>query len=203
VTLLFLVRHGVTSHTGKKLSGRLPGIALTEAGRAQAEAAAEGLAEIPLKAIYTSPIERTTETARIIGRKHGLAVRTNKQLSEVEYGTWTNKSLKVLARTKLWTSVQRWPSGARFPEGESFVEIQSRGVAAIDGLHSQHPKDQICVVSHGDLIRLVLAFYMGIHLDLFQRIHVSPGSISVLSLSDSGPAVLTLNAPPGTSFGGS
>jgi probable phosphomutase (TIGR03848 family) len=203
VTLFYLVRHGVTSHTGKKLSGRLPGISLTDAGREQAEAVAESLAKVPLKFVYTSPIERTAETAKIIASKHGLSVRTNKPLSEVEYGTWTNKSLKVVARTKLWTSVQRWPSGTRFPEGESFAEIQSRGVAAIESLRSNHPKDQLCVVSHGDVIRLVMAHYMGIHLDLFQRIHVSPGSISVLSVTDSGPAVLTLNSPPGTSFGGS
>jgi probable phosphomutase (TIGR03848 family) len=203
VTLFYLVRHGVTSHTGKKLSGRLPGISLTDVGRKQAEAVAESLAEVPLKFVYTSPIERTAETAKIIASKHGLSVRTNKHLLEVEYGNWTNKSLKVVARTKLWTSVRGWPSGARFPEGESFTEIQSRGVAAIESLRSNHPKDRLCLVSHGDVIRLVMAHYMGIHLDLFQRIHVSPGSISVLSVTDSGPAVLTLNAPPGTSFGGS
>ncbi|MGH2698073.1 MAG: MSMEG_4193 family putative phosphomutase [Actinomycetota bacterium] len=203
MTLFYLVRHGVTSHTGKKLSGRMPDIHLTDAGTKQAAAVAESLAGVPFKSIYTSPIERTTETARIIARKHGLAVRTHKELAEVEYGTWTNKSLKVVARTKLWASVQRWPSGTRFPEGESFAEVQGRGVAAIETLRSRHPKDHVCLVSHGDLIRLVMAHYMGIHLDLFQRIQVSPGSISVLSVTDSGPAVLTLNAPPGSPFGGS
>jgi probable phosphomutase (TIGR03848 family) len=203
VTLFYLVRHGVTSHTHEKLSGRLPSIALTDDGREQAEAVAASLARVPLKAIYTSPIERTAETARIIARKHDLRVRTNKQITEAEYGTWTNKSFKAIVRTKLWRSVQTWPSGTRFPKGESFVEIQGRGVAALETLRSRHPKDQICLVSHGDVIRLVMAHYMGVHLDLFQRIHVSPGSISVLSVTDSGPAVLTLNAPPGTSFGGS
>ncbi|MGH2751779.1 MAG: MSMEG_4193 family putative phosphomutase [Actinomycetota bacterium] len=203
MTVFYLVRHGVTSHTGKRLSGWMPDIHLTEAGRAQAEAVAEGLSKSPVKLIYSSPIARTRETAKIIATRHGLAVRTRKDLGEVEYGSWTNKSLKALARTKLWTQVQRWPAGARFPDGESFVEVQSRGVAAIEELRSHHPSDHVCIVSHGDLIRLVVAHYLGVHLDLFQRIYVSPASITVLSVTDSGPGIFALNAPPNSSFGGS
>jgi probable phosphomutase (TIGR03848 family) len=202
VTIFYLVRHGVTSHTGRRLSGRTPGVRMTEAGRTEVEGAANTLANVRLKAIYSSPVDRCIETARIIAKAHGLAVRTRKDLSEVEYGAWTNKSLKSVARTKLWSSVQKWPSGTRFPDGESFVEIQTRGVAILEELRIRHPKDHVCIVSHGDVIRLVMAHYMGIHLDLFQRIHIGPGSISVLGISDSGPAVLTLNAPPGSPLGG-
>jgi probable phosphomutase (TIGR03848 family) len=202
VTIFYLVRHGVTSHTGHRLSGRLPDIHLSDAGRSEAEVAASSLAKVRLKSIYSSPMDRCIETARIIADKHGLPARTRKDLAEVEYGTWTNRSLKAVARTKLWSSVQKWPSGTRFPEGESFVEIQSRGVAVLEDLRIRHPKDRICVVSHGDVIRLVMAHYMGIHLDLFQRILVTPSSISVLSVTDSGPLVLTLNAPPGSPLGG-
>lgn len=202
MSVFYFVRHGVTSHTGHKLSGWMPDIHLTEAGRAQAEAAAESLAGAPLKSIYASPIDRTAETAKIIAARHGLGVRTRKDLGEVEYGRWTNKSLKVVARTKLWTKVQRWPAGATFPDGESFVAVQSRGVAAIEALRARHPKDHVCIVSHGDVIRLVVAHYMGVHLDLFQRIHVMPGSITVLAVTDAGPGILTLNAPPGSHFGG-
>ena len=203
MTIFYLVRHGVTSHTGRRLSGRMPDVHMTEAGRTEAEGAASSLANVRLKSIYSSPIDRCIETARIIAKGHGLSVRTRKDLSEVEYGSWTNKSLKSLARTKLWSSVQKWPSGTRFPEGESFVEIQTRGVAVLEDLRVRHPKDDVCVVSHGDVIRLVIAHYMGIHLDLFQRIHVAPASISVLGIGDTGPVVLTLNAPPGSPFGGS
>jgi probable phosphomutase (TIGR03848 family) len=202
VTIFYLVRHGVTSHTGHRLSGRLPDIHLSDAGRSEAEVAASSLAKVRLKSIYSSPMDRCIETARIIADKHGLPARTRRDLAEVEYGTWTNRSLKAVARTKLWSSVQKWPSGTRFPEGESFVEIQSRGVAVLEDLRIRHPKDRICVVSHGDVIRLVMAHYMGIHLDLFQRILVTPSSISVLSVTDSGPLVLTLNAPPGSPLGG-
>jgi probable phosphomutase (TIGR03848 family) len=202
VTIFYLVRHGVTSHTGRTLSGRTPDVRMTEAGRTEAEGAAISLANVRLKSIYSSPVDRCIETARIIAKGHGLSVRTRKDLSEVEYGAWTNRSLKSLARTKLWSSVQRWPSGTRFPDGESFVEIQTRGVAVLEDLRIRHPKDHVCIVSHGDVIRLVMAHYMGIHLDLFQRIHIGPGSISVLGISDSGPDVLTLNAPPGSPLGG-
>ena len=203
MTVFYLVRHGVTSHTGHKLSGWMPDIHLTDAGRRQAEAAAESLSKAPFKAVYASPITRCAETARIIASRHRLRVRTRDDLGEVEYGSWTNKSLKVVARTKLWSKVQRWPAGARFPEGESFVEVQTRAVEAIEDLRTKHRKDQICVVSHGDVIRLLAAHYMGIHLDLFQRIVVSPGSITVLSVGDSGPGMFALNAPPGSTFGGS
>jgi probable phosphomutase (TIGR03848 family) len=203
VTVFYLVRHGVTSHTGHKLSGWLPDIHLTDAGRRQAEVTAEGLSKAPFKAVYASPLARCAETARIIASRHRLRVRTHDDLGEVEYGSWTNRSLKAVARTRLWSDVQRWPAGARFPEGESFVEVQTRAVAALEGLRGKHPKDQLCVVSHGDVIRLLAAHYMGIHLDLFQRIAVSPGSITVLSVGDSGPGMFALNAPSGTSFGGS
>ena len=202
MTIFYLVRHGETSHTGHKLSGRMPDVHLSDAGRSEAEVVAASLAKVRLKSIYSSPIDRCLETARVIAGKQGLPVRTRRDLAEVEYGTWTNKSLKTVARTKLWSSVQKWPAGTRFPEGESFVEIQSRGVAVLEDLRTRHPKDRICVVSHGDVIRLVMAHYMGIHLDLFQRILIAPASISVLSVTDSGPLVLTLNAPPGSPLGG-
>jgi len=202
VTIFYLVRHGVTSHTGRRLSGRMPDIDLTDAGRTEAEGAATSLAKVRLKSIYSSPIDRCTQTARIIAKRHSLPVRTRKDLSEVDYGSWTNKSLKSVARTKLWSSVQRWPGGTRFPDGESFAEIQTRGVAVLEDLRNRHPKDHVCVVSHGDVIRLVMAHYMGIHLDLFQRIQVGPASISVLGIGDAGPVILTLNTPPGSPFGG-
>ena len=203
MTIFYLVRHGVTSHTGSKLSGWMPDIHMTESGREQAEAVAESLGAVPLKAIYTSPIARTAETARIIAARHGLAPRTRRDLGEVEYGRWTGRSIKVVARTKLWTTVQRWPAAARFPDGESLVGVQTRSVAALEDLRGKHPKDSVCVVSHGEVIRLAAAHYLGLHIDFFQRIQITPGSITVLSVSDSGPAIFALNAPPGSSFGGS
>ena len=197
MTTFVLVRHAVTAHTGHKLSGWMPNLPLTSEGRAQAVAVAERLAAVRMDAIYSSPILRTVETARAIAARHDLDVTIRKGIGEVEYGTWTDRSLKSLARTKLWTTVQRFPSGARFPEGESLREVQSRAIHELERLRSEHPKHTVCVVSHGDVIRLVAAHYLGVHIDLFQRIHIGPASVSVISVGDQGPMVLTLNSSVG------
>jgi probable phosphomutase (TIGR03848 family) len=203
MTTFFLVRHAATSHTNHRLSGWMPGIHLTEEGRAQAEATADGLATVPLKAVYASPIARTTETARPIAERHRLEVLTRRDIGEVEYGKWTNRSLKVLARTKMWATVQRWPGGVRFPEGESLRGVQSRAVDGMEALRVEHPKHSVCVVSHGDVIKLVAAHYLGLHIDLFQRIVIVPASITVVSVSDDGPRVLALNVVPNWGSGAS
>ena len=189
-----LVRHAVTEHTGHKLSGWMPNLRLTPEGRAQAEAVADRLSVVKLNAIYSSPILRTVETARAIAARHDLDVSIRRGIGEVEYGSWTDRSLKSLARTKLWTTVQRFPSGARFPDGESLREVQSRAVSEIERLRSQHHRHTVCVVSHGDVIRLVAAHYLGVHIDLFQRIHIGPASVTVINVGDQGPMVLTLNS---------
>jgi probable phosphoglycerate mutase len=196
VTTFFLVRHAVTSHTGKKLTGWMEGVPLTDEGREQAIAVAERLSGVKFEAIYSSPIDRTLQTAQAIASRHGLRVKTSRKLGEVEYGKWTDRPLKVLARTKLWTTVQRWPSAARFPEGETLREVQTRAIDEIERLAAEHPKGQVCCVSHGDVIKLIVAHYMGVHIDLFQRLVVAPASISVIALSERGPAILSLNASP-------
>lgn len=196
MTTFFLVRHAVTEHTGKRLSGWMEGISLTEEGREQAEAVAESLADTTFEAVYSSPIARTLETANLIAARHDLRVQTRRDLGEVEYGGWTNRQLKSLMRTKLWTTVQRWPSAARFPEGESLREVQVRALAEIEKIAEKHPKGKVCCVSHGDVIKLIVAHYMGVHIDLFQRIVIAPASISVVSLSERGPMILSLNSMP-------
>ena len=197
MTVLFLVRHAVTEHTGKKLSGWMEDIPLSDEGRAQAEAVADRMAAHKLEAIYSSPIDRTLQTAQPIAARHDLAINTSRAIGEVEYGKWTDRSLKVLARTKLWAQIQRWPSAARFPDGETLREVQVRVVGEIERIVAEHPRGQVCVVSHGDPIKLICAHYMGVHIDLFQRIVVAPASISVLSISGSGPAILALNSLSG------
>jgi probable phosphoglycerate mutase len=174
----------------------MEGVHLTEEGRAQAEATADQLAGVPLKAIYSSPIDRTIETARIIANRHGLQVKMDRDIGEVQYGKWTNRSLKTLARTKLWATIQRWPSAVRFPEGETLREVQTRAVDGIERLRAEHQRDTICCVSHADTIKLIVAHYLGVHIDLFQRIFIGPASVSVLNISDYGPQLLSLNALP-------
>jgi probable phosphomutase (TIGR03848 family) len=194
VTIFLLVRHAVTSHTGHKLTGWAPGVHLSEEGRKQAAGVAERLAQAPIRAIYSSPIERTYETAQAVAAKHRLDVQVLDDIGEVRYGKWTNRSLKSLAKTKLWTKVQRFPSAARFPEGETLREVQARAVAELERIQARHPKQLVCVVSHSDVIRLVVAHYLGVHIDLFQRIAIGPASVSAIAVGEEGPMVLSVNA---------
>jgi probable phosphomutase (TIGR03848 family) len=196
MTVFYFVRHGVTAHTGHKLSGWIPGIHLTDEGRVQAEAAAGMLASVPFKAIYSSPIDRAMETAAPIARLHGLEIVQAPSLGEVEYGKWSNRTFKTLVRTKLWEKVQRYPSGVRFPEGETLREVQTRAVEEVEIIAARHRKQIVCCVSHADVIRLLAAHYLGVHIDLFQRLTVAPASVSVIALNDGRPLVISLNSPP-------
>ena len=196
VTTFYFVRHGVTAHTGHRLTGWMEGVSLNDEGRAQAERAADMLADVEFEAIYSSPIDRTRETAEALARPHRLKVRTSRGLGEVGYGDWTGRSLKVLARTKIWATLQRWPSSVRFPGGDTLREVQVRVVDEIERLREKHPRGNVCLVSHADTIKLALAHYMGIHIDLFQRLVVAPASVSVLTIGSYGPQVLSLNALP-------
>ena len=195
-TTFYFVRHGLTSHTGHRLTGWMEGVHLTEDGEKQAEAAAERLAKVPLKAVYSSPIDRTVETAGFIARSQGLKVKKRKGIGEVHYGKWTNKPFKSLTNTKLWQVVQQYPSGARFPDGETLWETQTRALEDIEKLRQAHPKQKICCVSHADVIKLITAHYLGMHIDLFQRIDISPGSITIISIGDFGPRVHAVNTVP-------
>jgi probable phosphomutase (TIGR03848 family) len=194
MTVFLLVRHAVTSHTGHKLTGWAPGVHLSDEGRDQAEAVAERLSAAPIKAIYSSPIDRTLETAQAVAARHRLDVQVLDDIGEVRYGSWTNRSLKSLAKTKLWLKVQRFPSAARFPQGESLREVQARALAELERIQARHPKQLVCVVSHSDVIRLVVAHYLGVHIDLFQRIAIGPASVSAIAVGEDGPMVLSVNS---------
>ncbi len=202
---VLLIRHGQNDWVNKqRLAGWTPGVNLNEEGRKQAARLAEELSHLPLKAVFSSPLERCRETAEPIARAHKLEVRELTDVGEVRYGKWQGKKLKKLADKRMqWYAVQHYPSRFRFPKGESFQEVQSRAVSAIEKLSLKYEKKMIAVVTHADVIKLVLAHYLGTHIDLFQRLAVSPASVSVLSLSPNGPVrVLRLNddgpikAPP-------
>lgn len=194
MTDIFLIRHGENEYTKKgKLAGWLPGVHLNEIGLAQANAVAERLAKAPVKAIYSSPLERALETASPLAKAKRLSIHKRDGVGEVRYGDWTGKSLKVLARTKLWEVVQRQPSAMEFPDGETFRAVQARAVEAVQRIADDHPKDLVVVVSHGDVIKLILAYYLGTPLDLFQRIFVGTGSISAIRLTRGGPLVMRVN----------
>jgi len=192
-TRVVLVRHGVTAQTGPLLSGRLPGIDLSEKGVEQAENAATRLASLTIAAVYASPIERTTQTAQCIAARLGLPVIALDGVIEADYGEWTGGKISELAKTDEWKVVQVAPSRARFPGGESIREMQSRMISALDGLVAAHPHETVVVVSHADPIKSAIAHYAGMHLDLFQRVHVSPASITVLEFHAFGAMLVKCN----------
>ena len=193
MALLLLIRHALTDMTGKRLSGSTPGIHLSEEGRSQASRLSERLAAIRLAAVYTSPLERCFETAEALAEGRRLEVRIDPALQEVEYGKWTGRPLTQLARTALWKRIQNNPSSVRFPGGETLSEVQQRSVGTLDRIAARFPRAMVGVVTHADVIRLVLAHYAGVHIDLFQRIIVSPASVSVLALGDRVPRILRVN----------
>jgi probable phosphomutase (TIGR03848 family) len=192
VTLLLLVRHGHTDVAGKVLTGQTAGVHLTERGREQARALAERLEGLPVDAIYSSPLERCRETAAPLARGRGLPVRIRRDLIEPDFGEWTGRSIRQLARTKLWRSVQHTPSSFRFPGGESLRGVQARSIDAIRAIGTDHP-DGTVVVTHADVVRMVLADLAGLHLDLYQRLSVEPGSISAVALSDGHARILKVS----------
>jgi probable phosphomutase (TIGR03848 family) len=187
MTHILLVRHGETDWVQKnRLAGWLPDIHLNETGQQQADAVADRLASLPLKSIYSSPITRCLETAAAIARRHQLAVCDLPGVIEVRYGQWEGQKIKKLAKDPRWFAVQHYPSRFRFPDGESLAEVQARAVIALEEVAQRHPKEMIVVTSHADVIKLAVAHYLGIHMDLFQRIVIAPASVTILSLSSQG-----------------
>lgn len=196
-TTILFVRHGATPTTGKVLPGRAPGLHLSDQGRAQAEAAARAIAAAHPRtaAVYASPLERTRETAAPIARALDLRVRRDKGLLECDFGDWTGKQLAQLAKKPEWSTVQRNPSGFTFPGGESFGEMQLRIVATARRLAGAHPGQTIVCVSHADPIKAAVNHAVGAHLDAFQRLVVSPCSVTSIVYGDGAPLVLSVNTP--------
>lgn len=198
-TLVLLVRHGQTPTTGQSLPGRAPGLHLADTGIAQAQRAAERIAELPtVDAIYASPLERARETAAPIAKARGMKVQINKGLLECDFGDWTGAELKALMKLPEWSTVQRAPSTFRFPNGESFTEMQNRIVGALDSIRAAHPGGVVVCVSHADPIKAAVAHAVGTHLDLFQRIVIGTCSISAIAYTGAGPIVLAVNSTGGS-----
>ena len=184
VTTIVLVRHATTDATGKRLGGWTPDVHLNEAGVAEAEATAQALEHVRLAAVYASPLERAQETAQIIARTQRLRVRTRKAFGEVDLGAWTDLPLGQARRRALWKVIQTTPSRAAFPGGESLRAMQTRAVDAVERLAREHVDEAIAVVSHADPLKAVVAHYLGMPLDTFQRLVIAPASITMLHLQD-------------------
>lgn len=186
MTEIILIRHGEVEALRKgKFYGRKPGVHLNAAGQAQAKALAAILKGQKLSAVYSSPLDRALETAKPIAKAHKLEVTGRWGLEETDLGEWLGKSIKRLKRGKNWQDLQYRPSRFRFPGGESIQEQQARLVSEIEEILAMHKaKDRIVCVSHADPIKLIVAFYLGLPMDLFQRISIGPASVSRLHFTD-------------------
>jgi probable phosphomutase (TIGR03848 family) len=205
VATVILVRHGRTSaNVSGVLAGRTPGVRLDETGVAQVGGTAARLAPVPLAAVVSSPLERCRQTAQAVARAQAGRIRVvaDKGLTECDYGAWQGRPLKELAKEPLWKVVQTQPSAATFPGGESLATMQARVVDAVRrrdaAVEAEHGPGAVWVaVSHGDLVKAVLADALGMHLDLFQRLHVDPASISIVRYTATRPFVLATNSHDG------
>jgi probable phosphomutase (TIGR03848 family) len=196
VATVFLVRHGrTTANASGVLAGWSPGVFLDEVGQQQAEATAGRLSAIPLAAVIASPLERTRQTAEYIAAAQQLTARhLDERIGECRYGTWEGRSLQALAKEPLWATVQSHPSAVTFPGGEAMITMQHRAVQAVrDWNRELGPQACYAMVSHGDVIKAIIADALGMHLDQFQRITVDPCSVSIIRYTPMRPFVLRTN----------
>ncbi len=201
MTLFFLVRHGDNDSVGQGISGRRAGIHLNEHGRAQARAAAEWLATSGIEHVYSSPLERARETAAPIAARLGLDVEIIDGITEVDFGRWTGLPFTRLDSETHWRRFNRVRSVTRIPEGEMMIEVQARVVTVLEALRQRHPESRLVIVSHGDPIRVAIAYYAGIAIDLMQNFQVDLGSVSTLAVDDQGARVRSLNFTGGLATG--
>jgi len=198
---LFLIRHGENDFLVKnRLPGHIPGIHLNKRGREQAATLAETLSQLPIKAIYSSPLERAVETAEPLARSLELGIQLQTGLIDTDVGEWEGHSWKALSRNRLWKVIQQTPSQFLFPGGETFVHAQERVVSALDAIASAYKDELIAVVFHADPIKLAVAHYLGLPLDNFQRLSASTGSVSILKIDGSDVKILAFNLIPPFSF---
>lgn len=194
---ILLIRHGVNDFVGKRLVGRTPGVHLNDTGIKQADQVAEVLRCAPIRAVFSSPLERAMETAAPLAAALRLTVQPHPGLLEVDFGEWQGITFGAMHRKKLWKTVTERPSAMRFPAGEAFTDAQQRVVAAITQISADfREKDVVACFSHSDIIRLALAHFIGAPLDAFQRIVIDTASISILHLHEGRIRVAAVNQMP-------
>ena len=193
MTTFALIRHASHALLGHTIVGRLPGVQLSARGLGEADALACRLEGWPIHALYSSPLERARATAAAIADRLRLEVQAADELNEIDYGAWTNRTLADLREIPEWRRFNLFRSGSRIPGGESMVEVQDRMLQLIERLCCAHPEQTVGLVGHGDVIKAALAYYLGVPLDLFGRIELSPASLSVIRVEPHGPQVLLIN----------
>jgi broad specificity phosphatase PhoE len=195
MTVFHLLRHGERAEA-RVCAGRMPGIGLTERGRAEIAAAAERLADDAVVALYSSPLQRTRESAEILAARLGLAVEFRDDLIELDFGEWTGATFDMIRADPRWEAWRTQRSLAAIPGGESMRQVQRRAVEALMEIGERHAEESVVVVSHGDVIRAILVYALGMPLDFLTRIEIGQGSISTLRLDASGIRVVAVNERP-------
>jgi probable phosphomutase (TIGR03848 family) len=190
----YLVRHGSNDYLAKQLlAGRSPNVHLNAEGRDEAERLASTLGTLGIQAVYSSPLERAIETAEPTAKRLGLEIQVRPEILEIDFGDWTGKALRDLDRDAAWKNFNLYRSGTRIPNGETMLEAQNRMIAFVERLQRENRDETVALFSHGDPIKSVFAYYLGIPLDLFTRIEISPASYSILRLNSWGPQILAVN----------
>jgi probable phosphoglycerate mutase len=193
MTTFALIRHAAHGLLGDMIVGRAPGVGLSTEGLEQAEELAARLSASSVETIYSSPLERARRTAQVVAGGLGLDVQIADELNEIDFGDWTNRKLTELHGLEAWRQFNQFRSGSRIPNGETMIEVQSRMLGLIERLCAVHATETVALVSHGDPIKATLAHYLGVPLDLFHRIEISPASVSILKVEPYGPQVLLVN----------
>jgi probable phosphoglycerate mutase len=196
-TTFHLIRHASYDQLGRALAGRTPGHSLNAAGEAEAELLAQKLATFPIIAVISSPLERAVQTATPIAERLGLEILIEPDLNEIDFGEWTGWKFDQLHLSPEWRAFNAFRSAVPVPGGETMAAAQARAVAAVLRLKSQHPDGELVAVSHGDVIKAVLTFFLGMPLDLFRRLEISPASRSIVSLGRADVRIDGVNLSPG------
>lgn len=184
MTIVLMVRHGQNDYIGKRLAGRLPGVHLNNEGQRQAQTLAQALKELPITAIYSSPLERAIETAQPLSEAKSLPVLINQALLEVDFGEWTGMTQQEMESQPLWHTVQKNPSEMRFPGGESFYEAQERLRTGLNEIIMRYDTNEIIACfSHSDAIKLAITSALSISINTFQNLIINPASVSILNLT--------------------
>jgi broad specificity phosphatase PhoE len=194
MTRILLIRHGSTDLLGRVLYGRMPGVHLNEEGREQARAAGEALKRrYTIHAVISSPLERATETAQLIGDPQGLEVAIDDDLNELDCGTWVGKPFPELKELENWRQFNQLRSLTRAPQGESLLEVQARAWKSLETIQARHKDGTIAAITHGDVIRGLLLLLLGMPLDHIFRLEVAPVSVSEILLGGYQPLVRSIN----------
>lgn len=197
-TVFHLIRHASYDLLGQVLAGRSPGHALNEIGRQEAVRLADALASRPVVALISSPMQRARETAAPLAARLNLTVAIEPDLDEIDFGDWTSRRFDELHPSPEWQRFNQLRSAAQIPGGETMLAAQARAVAAILRLRKAWPEGEVAIVSHGDIVKALLAYFLGVPLDLFRRIEIAPASRSVLRLDEADVRIEAMNLPIGT-----